>query len=378
MKHNGREIYNSRVARYLVDKNASECMIDIVGARKAKKKEELKNSPEYITNQNARNIAQGFTNTQRMVVADLRAVAEQTCKDTIKEIAIDLGATAKAKKINNYMQPNVSFKRVEEIAQSYLPVFKKLRAICYDEEVKSIDWKFDVIYKKLFDALIDLDIRFVYYAPINSINRASVAPKLEMLPQKEQEKLGALKELLEKNEDLDYVSTTEVETDEKHERSEAIVDYINEGEFKAKFKVVQATESLSSDLYQFIIKELNLQNYDEPTLKYKSIDNVLNICCVGLASLKKSSSSKQLNEIAGWEQFDPYTELFNRLIDINIRFAVFAPKSSLNRFDIDFKRMSEKERAIMLTVLKNNGLWDDPEYVEVYGPLFGSAKDLNV
>lgn len=379
MHHNGREIYNSKVTTYLVNKNSSECMYDFVGERKARIKENIKNSNKYITHQNARNVAQEFTKRKSEVVGKLHTITEQTYKDVLKAIATDLCITTKSKKANQYMQTDISFEQIEDVFNVYLPVLKKLKAICYNEEIESVNQNFHFCYKKFFDALIELDIRFALFAPKSSLNKAGVDLKIEILPIEYKNQINQLKETLEVDEDLDYVSTKEVEqikTTENSKRQD-MIDSVNEVEFKSKFEMVKATETLSSNLFKFIIKELDLQDFDE-VIKAKDVGNVLNVCAIGLSALKNSSESEELNEIAGWENFDPYTELFNRLIDINIKFAFFAPKSSLNRFDIDFKKMHEKEREVMLTILKKHGLWDDPEYVEVYQPLFSSATNLNV
>ena len=374
MKHQGRQIHNSKVVKGWVSMTTSQCMTDIVARKKAEKRKQFESTHKFQAETKGRKIAQEFSSIKAGVVEDLRKLATQTSQELLEFIATELKIDKKSKKINNYVQPTLTLEQIKKVVNDCLPVIKKLKLLCENQDVKPSNMSYPTVYETMFINLIELDSRFALFASKDILNRASVVSKIEFLLEEIQNKINSLKEQLELNEDMDYVSTTEIDKfatkGVENEKIQSMLDLIEEGEFRAKLDMVKEAEHLSSNIYNFIISELDLQDYDEKKLKYGDIKDVLVLCQPAILSLKEISGRKDLNEVAGWEQFDPHTELFNRLMDINIKFSFFAPIKSLYRLDIDFKRLSEQERNVMKKVLIDNGLWDNDEFYENYRDLF--------
>ncbi len=342
---------------------------DITEESKYINKVERMNSEKFKAEQDGRNIAQFMTKNKKELVLELREVASATVRDIITQITIRLQISSKAKKVNDYTQPHVSFEQIKSIIQEYMPALKKLKKLCENENIIPEVAENPTIYDKMFAVLIELDARFALFATKLIVNQKKVDIKLEGMSEEFQEKIQQYTASVNES-GLDYVDTFELREDSKSDEVNKIVDNIVENEFKARFAMVETVEMSAKSLYKYIIEQLNLQDFDEKTLMYKDIKKVLLLCSAGIKSLKQYSENINLNEIAGWDEYDPYTELFNNLINLNIKFAFFAPKKSLNRLDIDFKRLSEKERSIMLKVLIDYGLWDNDEYYKNYKDLF--------
>ena len=377
MRHNGRNIYNNKITEHLVNMNSSQCMVEIVARRHAEIRKEIEDSEEFKTKKTAREIAQGFDVIKKNIIYDLRETIKQTTQSVLQLIKQDLGVCEKARKKNGYIQENITDEQINEIINKYLPILKELRRLSNNDEINSTNVKFLTSYEFLFVELILLDSRFAIYAPLASLNRSGVSEKLDFVAQ-HQEKINNLKADLKENENLDYISKTEIvepKTKDKRDiKIQSMVDLLGESELKSKLELVKATEDLSSNVYKFIIKELNLQTIDEKNVKFVDIKNAFAICSSAINALKLSSARDDLHGVSGWEELDPYTELFNKLMKINIKFAFFAPKKSLNRLNIDFNRLSDKEKNVMKKVLIDNGLLDNDEYFENYKVVLNLEK----
>lgn len=376
----GTKIYNPKIHHQLTQGCISNIIREHNNKNRAITKLINKNSTREKVLHDGRVGAQQLDKTKKLVASNINNEVATTVNSLIDFISTELNITEKSKKKNNYIQPNVSFEQIQQIMNDCLPVLKQLRTICYDSEIqkyvrciKSTNYK-----KSLFDRLIDLDARFALFALKDSLKDATlnVDSRFEMLSKDMQFELKALKEKLSINEDLDYVATTAVaETNEKNQTVDLMVKNLNQTIFKSKEEVANATKILSDGLYAYIVEQLQLKDFDEDK-KQEEISEVLAMCRQGINSLKQTSENKNLSEIAGWEDLNPHTELFNRLINLNIRFVFFAPRESLNRLDIDFKRLNEQERNEFQKVLIDYGLWDDDKFYENYKDLFGVEKQI--
>ena len=166
----------------------------------------------------------------------------------------------------------------------------------------------------------------------------------------------------------------EENSDSRRKIAERMINDIREKEFHSHISMISSVENATTDLYLFIINQLKLQDGSKKTIKFEDIKNVFLLGDAALKSIKKYSASDALNKYSGWDECDPYTELFKNLMNVNMRFAFFAPKSSLNRMDIDFDSLSDKEKTVMLKILIDNGLWNDEEFYENYKDSFIAVK----
>lgn len=374
----GNLITNPQVRDKLWKGWVQDAMSSELRKQKELAKIERRNSEEYLTSQTARDIAQFMTGNKSNLINQMRELAKEIAQKIIKQISTELQISDKAKKVNNYTQPHLTIEQIEKVMNDYMPALKKLRTLCENENIIPTIKTYPTIYDNMFIALFELDSRFAFFAPKFALNHSKVKSKVECMTEENQEKLESYFENINGG-DFDYVDDYTIENDEIcREDVLKIVDHLAEEEFKARFEMVEVVEKTAGELYKFIIKQLNLKNIDETTLKYQDINRVLTLCGVGIKSLQTYSDDVELNKISGWEKFDPHTELFNRLMDLNLKFAFFSPKKSLNRLDIDFKRLSEKERNIMLKVLIDYGLWDNDEFYENYHSLFDNNFSNNV
>ena len=372
MIHNGREIYNSKVNKRVWDATVHDSIVEMAKKKKAKKKQEVKNSDKYKTEQRARAVAQVFSNSRSEIVKDLKLTSIELANSIYNFIKTELGVEKKGSKLNGFIQKNIEFEKLVEIVNLCLPALEKLKVFSSHDLIRDQkDFAF-TSYEKLFTDLIELDARFSVFAPLNQINRSINAQRITELQEKYQIMLKSEKEIQTTGDGNDYVGRNKgikVDDDRKQKIND-FVDNVNSVQFRARFDIIKATEHLCLETYKFIVNELGLKNIDEKTLKFRDIKTVLDMCKPAISTLNLYSQDCELNEIAGWEEFDPHTELFNNLIKLNIRFVFFAPKKSLNRLDIDFNKLNDKEKEVMFDILNKFNLWNDKEFYEKHYLIF--------
>ena len=366
MKLNGREIYNSKVSKQMWDVEIRKSIEDYVKTKKFKKRQEYINSDKHKSEQRAREIAQNFSRKHSELVKDLKLASKELANNIYEFIKTELNVHNKAIKLNGYIQPKIQLKKIKEIIDLCVPALEKLKVLSSHELIHYHKGMAYTEYENLFNNLIELDARFAIFAPLNQINRSNNEPRIELLEDKYKKMLEHEKtvQTIDCNKDYVYRNNGVEVNDNRSEKITTFVDNINSVQFAAKFTIIKATECLCSETYKFIVDELDLYMIDEKELKFTEIKTVLEMCQSAISTLKTYSHNQKLNEIAAWDEFDPHTELFNHLIKLNIKFAFFAPKKSLSRLDIDFNKLSEKEKVIMFDLLNKFNLWEDHEFYE--------------
>ncbi len=318
---------------------------------------------EYQRGQEERTIRQELDFKKNHIVDILYESALELRTEIVEFIASKLSIKASAKEMDPYKK-KISFEEIKGVVDLCLPAIQKLKDISNTDEVDIKPYRNTYTeYEALFNDLLDLDIRFIYFAPVNCFERATVGRRLKYCNNDILKQLETRAKKFKNDRETDYLAenkTTEVASTEV----QIMIDKFNEVEFKSKYDMVCVTESLASDIHRFILK--HLKDADCKTLSYKQMNEVFEVVRPSLNSLKELCQHKDLQEVAGWAECDPYTELFNRLIDINIKFAFHAPTSSLNRLDIDFSELGSKEKALMVQLLERKGLWDNREYYDNY------------
>ncbi len=374
MIHNGRKIHNPRVVESIWRFESGDILYELAKKKQAKQREIRENSKEELDDQIVRKNTQMHSRAEMDLVDELRIKGKELAGKYIEFVIAELNIRKKAIKVNKYQQINVSFEKIQQLMEEGLPFFKKLRSLTESPEIISSNKKNFSTFESMFVSLIELDARFALYAPKASLNKVGMEFKFDAMAEEYKSKVYELKAILEENPELDYVCSTECEEKSKNEKVQELIDRINEEKFKAKFEMVKSTENLCLNCYHFICEYLGLNVDKKKELNHEEIERALNVSGRSLKALAKSSSNKMLDEVASWDEFDPYTELFNKLIDINIKFVFFAPIKSLARLDIDFSGLTNEEKSEILKVLIDNGLWRDKEYYEKYKECFENVN----
>ncbi len=382
MKHNGREIYNRKVAKRMWDKSVSESFNAIVKERIEKWKLEYKSSERYQTEKRARGVAQNFSINFDSVIYDLKQASKKLANDIVEFIKTELAIEKKAMKVNGFCQPQIEFDKLKEVFDLAIPALKKLKDFSSHDLIRVQNGIAFTDYENLFVSLIELDARFAVFAPANQFERTNNASRIQLLTNQYHKMIESEKIAQEKEIEQDYVERhcdlKSHKQDVREDKINELIDKTNEAQLMGKLNIIKSAENLCFNTYKFIVEELDLKDENDKTLKYKDIKTVLEMCKPAIATLQMSNN-KELNEIAGWENCDPHTELFNNLIKCNIRFAFFAPKKSLARLDIDFNKLSDKEKDVMFDLLSKYDLWQDEEFYNKYNPIFTDVvNDRNV
>ena len=367
----GKKIYNAKAQQRAVDYHLRGCITDMYKKTLAEIKlnHKLSPSPEMIRNNEMRAIMQKAGS----VVQDARlkiAEAEKTLAYQLEQYITSKFNLKSRLKTEIYYRPEISFEEIKEVIDSCIPALLKLKALgAHEGEFRRLGNSIFTEYETLFNNLIKRDIRFATFAPLTCIERNIVQERITLSNKDDIKEVIDNQERLKQNPNSDYVSRLSNEQLAQNEFVAELLDNQEELEHECCQKIVNSTEDMCQSLFQFIVKDLCIKDIDDKTLKNTKIKETLDYCSSAIRALYEYSNNPNVQSAADWEGFDPHTELFTRLMDIDIKFAFFAPKKALNRFDIDFNRFSNREKDIMLKVLINHGLWDNDEFYENYkGP----------
>ena len=363
---------NAKLAKGYADKFGS--MYDSEKRREnyLKERDELKASPEYIRNATIRKMLQD--------VAGAESASCETMLNAVKKLSSEIYEFITTEL--NYSKKGVKpeLREVEEIVNYLLPALKKLKLISENESVRSkSNERVYSEYDRLFNKLIELDAKFLLFAPNKSLERSNFNAKFNMLP--EYMKKDVLERKLDTTEDADYISkymTCEFEPNERTKKVEKMIEDIEISCEKSKQILVDATSSLSNSLYEFFVVDLGLGKGER--VSQANIEKTIQYCLEQIKRLKKLTLNPQICELI---KEDEYARLFTKLMQEEIRFAMYAPKESLKRMDIDFKQLSEDEKDIIFNKLLKYGLMDDFKYFDNYRHVFAAqiakfAANLNV
>ena len=377
MQGSGKKVFNSKAQQKAVDINLKVCSAEMFLQEKYKAREEKRKNPseETIRNNRLREIIKTEAFAEQSVMDSL-VEAEKNLANQIYEFITSKFDFKKSRYGSKFYHSDISDEEIERVIIECLPALKELKSNVENGQYhKENALHVYNEYERLFNKLIDKDIRFASFAPVECVKRSTTQEKLNQLNGDIVDKINENQKVLNSNYDLTGVLNID-DTQEENAEILKLVHDQKELEFKSRIDMIKITEKFSQDLYNFIINDLNMQDFDEKTVKYKQIEETLNYCSNALNKLNKLSNNEYLTSISGWEEFDPYTEIFNNLINLNIKFVFFAPKKALNRLDIDYKRLSEKERNVMLKVLIDKGLWDNDEFYENYHQVFENGHNI--
>ena len=80
--------------------------------------------------------------------------------------------------------------------------------------------------------------------------------------------------------------------------------------------------------------------------------------------------NKYVKERMSKRKINAYEAIFFVLLDLNIGFALSAPRKPLARLDLNFKVLSEPAKDVLFERICKMGLWNIPQYVENYHDIF--------
>jgi hypothetical protein len=268
------------------------------------------------------------------------------------------------------LNENTSAAEIENTLNECLPALKKLKTLSDVKEIQSKDLVHRYsIYERLFNKLMDMNINFAMFAPKGSVERPAVERKIASNPMVKKEVENNLA-LMSADEKFDYVSSHQVcsfEPDNKTvSKSQKLITEIEQHQRLAGTKMAYATQELSDNVYTFIENELYV---DTLTPSIKDIEDVFSVSLFVLKRLKDLTKNPHINKVKTWK-INPYDNLFRRLIQLDVRLALFAPSTSLNFLDYDFKKLSEPEKEVLFKHIQKAGLWENEEFVKTYHHVF--------
>lgn len=138
----------------------------------------------------------------------------------------------------------------------------------------------------------------------------------------------------------------------------------NECMDKIEFQI----RELKTNLYNLIVDELG---YEERTIKkieFHELEQIINECLPALKMLKKVCAAKEVKERAPRTNHSVYELLFNDLIALDARFAVFAPARSINKneFKSAFSKLPASLSLEIERVKKRLKKNEKADYVALY------------
>lgn len=373
MYGSGKKIYNSDVQTAVFNRHLNGYLSDKHERDKATRKLARQENPSAykIKNDKYRAIQQRVAAANATAKKNVAAAERELAEKLYTYIVGKLDFSGKLSG-GIFYRPNISYQQIEEVIHSCMPALIKLRKLAMrEQEFANVhsDYKFNKL-DNLFNDLIKLDIRFAAFAPYKSVTKDLAAERISTSnPDSIREVLDSL-HIMQADPNNDYIARSEGKEFESPQEIVDMVDHIGEVEFNAYHDMIIATEMLQQDLYSFIVKEVNLNEQDQPDLPIEDIEHTLDYCSSAIKLLHTLSNTPKLQELAAWDESDPHTNLYIRLMNEHMRFALFAPKKALDRPDMEYQRLTKKDRNHMLRRLIDTGLWDDDQYYEYYRSIF--------
>lgn len=344
--------------------------------REMKKREN--DNPDNIIRNSSQKISQKFSNLKdKEVVPQIKKDMAQLKDVIVAYIKNELDFQPLKK--CTYYDKSVSYAEIEEIIQILLPVLKRYKTISANRDVAVKQNNSFSLYEKIFNDLIDIDARFATFAPINSLNRAGVMDKVQMLPDFVKDDINARKEMLDNGLGQDYVDENEIiEFDPQDKRVQdvnKILEKMNLISEQACKKIGIAIIDMSDEVYNLIQSELELKPNDSPKLKNSDVKRMLDLCSITLRNVERLSNNPHVSKVMGWGEANPCNTMFYNLVRMEPKFALHAPVEVLARLDLDFSKLSEEEKDSLYLVLQQEGMFENEEYFKQYQKTF--ANQIN-
>lgn len=330
--------------------------------REAQEKIQKQNDPEEIKKNELARIYQ----LKSDVETETGIFVAQNCKK-LKQQIYDF--------LTDRIGRKTSYSVVEERINLCLELLKEYRKVVENETIiekaQSRDY---TLYGQLFNMLIEYNANFLMFAPKECFKKTKVSSKIRTLPELYQNMVNERIERFEENDKADYVNESEIyesESNEKTERVEEMMTFLNNTKEQAVDKMEDMADEHSNRLYRFISNEYQEIKGKNGIVTSEDIKTIFNRCKdqrERLIDLVKNNEfvSKRMKK----RDVNPNENMFNHLINLDIRFAQYAPGKCYCRLDLDFKTLTEAEKDVVFDRICRYGLWNIPQFVENYHDVF--------
>ncbi|MBO5954438.1 MAG: hypothetical protein J6Q13_00535 [Clostridia bacterium] len=264
---------------------------------------------------------------------------------------------------------------LEERINLCLELLKEYRKVVenklINEKAKAKDY---TLFDQLFNMLIECNANFLIFAPKQCFKKSTIPSKIRTLPEIYQNAVKEKIERFKEDDKADYVNeyqVCEIEPNEKTEKVQEMSKFLNDTKEEAIDNMVDMADKVGSDLLAFIQAEYEEIKKEKGLVNSKDIENIftrikrerdmLNSLVKNNEFISKKMKSRKINT---------YENLFNHLINLDIRFATKAPGKCFCRLDLDFKTLGEEEKNVVFDRICRYGLWNIPQFVENYHDVF--------
>ncbi len=148
------------------------------------------------------------------------------------------------------------------------------------------------------------------------------------------------------------------------------IQAVTKEEDKALVALLEATVKLKESIIS-LIEEYLLKHHDSiEDAEIYEIENALRHLEIAIGKLEKMSKTYQNLAKPNPKLLSEYEKLFNELMEMDIRFALYAPKRSLNKKNVKFFKMPEELKDRMFERLEDLGITENPAFLETYANAF--------
>ena len=365
--------HNAQVAKQVIDFQISAEESERTKKEKALAKAKQLADPVYIKQTKLNRIYQSKDKAK----TEAGILVAENCKKLKQEIYNFLtdGVDRKA-----------SFDVLEAKINACLGLLKDFRKVVENEFInqKAQSTEYN-IYEQLFNNLIDYNANFLLFAPKQCFKRNVVSAKINTLSEICQNAVKERMETFNLDEKADYVNeylVCEVEPNEETKKVEEIFNSLNQTKEQAIDNMERATDKMGADILNFVKEEYDeIKNSRETTTK-----GVLDLIVATQRERKCLFDLIKDNEFVkarmSSRKMSAYDEMYNEMVNLDVKFALAAPRKVLSRLDLDFKVFTEREKDVMFERICKMGLWNIPQYVENYHHIFAcqlsKINNLNV
>ena len=170
-----------------------------------------------------------------------------------------------------------------------------------------------------------------------------------------------------------YTEKQEYKNSEKGQFEQKVrfaIQDVTKEEDKALATLFEATVKLKESIIS-LIEEYLLKHHDAvEDAEIYEIENALGHLEIAIGKLKKMCKVYQELAKTSSKFLSEYERMFNELIEMDIRFALYAPSRSLNKRNMKFYKLSDELKDRMFDHLMELGVADNASFLDTYANVF--------